>query len=62
MHLAHQKWNISPRFIRHMAIKNIRLEMDFINGNIVELGKRYGVATPYNESVHALVKMLESKN
>jgi 2-dehydropantoate 2-reductase len=36
-------------------------EMDFLNGYIVELGKRYGVPTPYNESVHALVKMMESK-
>ena len=35
-------------------------EIDFLNGYIVELGKRYGVATPYNESVHALVKMMES--
>ena len=36
-------------------------EIDFLNGYIVELGRRYGVATPYNESVHALVKMLESQ-
>ena len=36
-------------------------EMDFLNGYIVELGKRYGVPTPYNESVYALVKMMESK-
>ncbi len=36
-------------------------EMDFLNGYIVELGKRHGVPTPYNESVHALVKMIESK-
>ena len=36
-------------------------EMDFLNGYIVELGKRHGVPTAYNESVHALVKMMESK-
>jgi 2-dehydropantoate 2-reductase len=36
-------------------------EMDFLNGYVVELGKRHGVPTPYNESVHALVKMIESK-
>ena len=35
-------------------------EIDFLNGYIVELGKRHGIATPYNESVHALVKMMES--
>jgi 2-dehydropantoate 2-reductase len=38
-----------------------KTEVDFLNGYIVELGKRYGIATPYNESVHALVKMMESK-
>ena len=34
-------------------------EIDFLNGYIVELGKRYGIAVPYNESIYALVKMLE---
>ena len=36
-------------------------EIDFLNGCIVELGKRHGIPTPYNESVCALVKMMESK-
>ena len=36
-------------------------EIDFLNGYIVELGKRHGVPTPYNQSVYALVKMMESK-
>ena len=36
-------------------------EIDFLNGYIVELGRRYGIATPYNESVYALVKMIESQ-
>ncbi len=35
-------------------------EIDFLNGYIVELGKRHRITTPYNESVHALVKMMES--
>jgi 2-dehydropantoate 2-reductase len=35
-------------------------EIDFLNGYIVELGKQHGITTPYNESVHALVKMMES--
>jgi 2-dehydropantoate 2-reductase len=34
-------------------------EIDFLNGYIVELGKHYGVPTPFNESVYALVRMLE---
>ena len=36
-------------------------EIDFLNGHIVQLGKQYGIATPYNESVYALVKMMESQ-
>jgi len=34
-------------------------EIDFLNGYIVQLGKRYGIPMPYNESVYALVKMME---
>jgi 2-dehydropantoate 2-reductase len=41
--------------------KGKKTEIDFLNGYIVELGNRYGVPTPYNQSVHALVKMMESK-
>ena len=36
-------------------------EIDFLNGYIVALGQRYEVPTPYNQSVYALVKMMESK-
>ena len=36
-------------------------EIDFLNGYIVQLGKRYGIPMPYNESVYALVKMMESQ-
>lgn len=39
--------------------KKKKTEIDFLNGYIVELGKRYGVPTPTNESVFSLVKMLE---
>jgi 2-dehydropantoate 2-reductase len=38
-----------------------KTEIDFLNGYIVELGERYGIPTPYNESVHALVRMMESQ-
>jgi 2-dehydropantoate 2-reductase len=37
-----------------------KTEIDFLNGYIVKLGRRHGIATPYNESVYALVKMIES--
>lgn len=36
-----------------------RTEIDFINGKIVEYGSRVGVATPYNETMVALVKARE---
>jgi 2-dehydropantoate 2-reductase len=36
-----------------------KTEIDFLNGYIVDLGKKHGLAVPYNESIYALVKMLE---
>jgi 2-dehydropantoate 2-reductase len=38
-----------------------RTEIDFINGKFVEYGKRTGTRTPYNHTLSALVKGLESK-
>ena len=38
-----------------------RTEIDFINGKFVEYGERTGVDTPYNKTLRALVKGLESK-
>jgi 2-dehydropantoate 2-reductase len=40
---------------------NRRTEIDFINGKFVEYGARTGVETPYNKTLSALVKGLESK-
>ena len=40
---------------------NRRTEIDFINGKFVEYGERTGIATPYNNTLRALVKGLESK-
>ena len=36
-------------------------EIDFINGAIVRLGKRHGIATPVNRTLLAAVKALESR-
>lgn len=36
-----------------------RTEIDFINGAVVRIGRKLGVATPYNELLYALVKSLE---
>ncbi|UCF91179.1 MAG: 2-dehydropantoate 2-reductase [Desulfobacterales bacterium] len=38
-----------------------RTEIDFINGKFVEYGDRTGMDTPYNKTLRALVKGLESK-
>lgn len=40
---------------------NRRTEIDFINGKFVEYGERTDVPTPYNKTLRALVKGLESK-
>jgi 2-dehydropantoate 2-reductase len=37
-------------------------EIDFLNGLVVRKGKQYGIPTPANQSVYALVKMLEKFN
>lgn len=36
-----------------------RTEVDFINGAVVEFGRKLGVHTPYNEALYTLVKSLE---
>lgn len=36
-----------------------RTEIDALNGIIADLGKRYGIPTPVNQTAHALVKFLE---
>ena len=35
-------------------------EVDYLNGGIVEFGRRHGVATPGHESIWALVKGVEA--
>ena len=40
---------------------NRRTEIDYINGKFVEYGNRTGTHTPYNHTLSALVKGLESK-
>ena len=40
---------------------NRRTEIDFINGKFVEYGAQTDIPTPYNKTLVALVKGLESK-
>jgi 2-dehydropantoate 2-reductase len=37
-------------------------EVDFLNGLVVTKGKLYGIPTPANQSVYALIKMIEKFN
>ena len=67
-------WNFYPQAIEYMSKagdhkpsmlmdveNNRRTEIDFINGKFVEYGEQAGIETPYNISLRALVKGLESK-
>lgn len=38
-----------------------RSEIDYLNGHVVRLGKQFGIATPVNGTLQALVKTLEAK-
>ena len=52
--------NHKPSMLMDIENKR-RTEIDFINGKFVEYGIRAGVETPYNNTLKALVKGLESK-
>ena len=43
-------------------IKGKKTEIDFLNGRIVELGKKHRVSTPFNETLVSFIKFLEGKN
>ena len=43
-------------------IKKKKTEIDFLNGKIVELGKRHQIKTPVNRTMVHLIKFLEGKN
>ena len=42
-------------------MKRKRTEIDFLNGKIVELGRKHHIATPINETLVSLIKSLEAK-
>lgn len=43
-------------------LKGEKTEIDFLNGKIVELGRKHGVQTPINETLVNLIKFLEGKS
>lgn len=38
-----------------------KTEIDIFAGEIIERGKRFGIATPYNQTLYDLIKILEDK-
>ncbi len=40
-------------------IRGKRTEIDYINGKVVELGREYGIPTPYNNAVVKIVRAKE---
>jgi 2-dehydropantoate 2-reductase len=43
-------------------VKGKRTEINFLNGKVVELGKKYGVQTPINETLVSFIKFLERED
>ncbi|MDI6690514.1 MAG: 2-dehydropantoate 2-reductase [Candidatus Bathyarchaeota archaeon] len=43
-------------------LKGKKTEIDFLNGKIVELGRKNGIPTPVNEALVSLIKFLEGKS
>jgi len=43
-------------------MKGRKTEIDFLNGKIVEMGKKHRIPTPINESLVSIIKFLEEKN
>lgn len=42
-------------------VKGKKTEIEFLNGRVSELGRRYGVSTPVNDTLSALVRYLEGQ-
>ena len=41
------------------SVQERKTEIDFLNGIVVREGKKYGIPTPYNETVWRLVRMMQ---
>lgn len=42
------------------SVQKRKTEIDFINGAIVKEGKKYGIPTPYNETILRLVRVMQA--
>jgi 2-dehydropantoate 2-reductase len=41
---------------------NLPTEIDYLNGRIVEYGRKHSVPTPTNETITTLINLLERKS
>ena len=57
--LDSKMYNHLPSTAQDMKSKH-KTEIDFINGAVARLGDKYGVPTPYNHMITALVKIIEN--
>ncbi len=44
------------------VMKGKKTEIDFLNGKVVELGRKHHIPTPVNETLVCLIKFMEDKN
>lgn len=57
--LAKKYKNVRSSMLQDIE-KGRQTEIDFINGQIIGLGEKYGVKTPFNKEIYGAVKRLES--
>jgi 2-dehydropantoate 2-reductase len=43
------------------VVKGKKTEIDFLNGMIVELGRKHGIRTPINETLVGLIRFMEAR-
>jgi 2-dehydropantoate 2-reductase len=44
------------------VVRDKKTEIDFLNGKVVELGRKHNIPTPVNETLVGLIKFMEEKN
>jgi 2-dehydropantoate 2-reductase len=43
------------------VVKGKMTEISFLNGKVVELGRKHGIDTPVNETMEGLIRSLEAQ-
>lgn len=52
--------NHYPSMYQDLIVRNKKTEIDFINGAVVNIGKKHGISTPYNELICQLIHAKEN--